>query len=203
MAHMRERSSGWRSGRRYLGRACIAALVFAAWYVASSQFSAGVLELVVFAPPAAVLGIATAWAAHVSMPDRFTWRRGLYGALIGGLVATPLVAAIIAFSAAWDPAVYVLVFGAGAWVALVGGALIGSTIDGVRWWRRRWRGSGPPAALDRDPSVQASVGPDEDRGIPPTLRRPVATYAVTRPPSHSSPENGRASTAAMSRAGGA
>ena len=102
------------------------------WYIAAGQFTGGIFDLSVFAPPGAALGLAAVWAAHAFAPHRFTWQRGLAGALVGGVIVGPFVAFLVAFSAAWDPASFQFVFNVGAWLAFA----VGLGVGGVTWMSR-------------------------------------------------------------------
>lgn len=128
-----------RARRRHfwVAGATIAAVVM--WRAASKQFTGGVIDLVVFAPPGAALGLAAVWSAHAFSASRFSWRRGLTGALVGGVVVSPLIAFLVAFTAAWDPASFQFVFNVGAWLALAGGLGVGAAgrvLTSIRRWRR-------------------------------------------------------------------
>jgi hypothetical protein len=124
------------------------------WHSASKQFTGGVLDLVVFAPPGAALGLAAVWSAHAFTPNRFTWRRGLIGAAVGGIVVSPLIAFLVAFAAAWDPASFQFVFNVGAWLAIAGGigvggaGRVGSWVG--RWWRARARATATNTSRSSD-----------------------------------------------------
>ena len=76
---------------------------------------------------------------HVFVPDRFTWHRGALGALIGGVVVSPLVAFLVAFSAAWDRGSFQFVFNAGAWLAIAGGLGAGMVGRVAAWYREAVR----------------------------------------------------------------
>jgi hypothetical protein len=125
--------------RRALSLAGATVLSVVMWHAASKQFTGGVVDLVVFAPPGAALGLAAMWSAYAFRPSRFTWRRGLIGAAVGGVVVSPLIAFLVAFAAAWDPASFQFVFNVGAWLALAGGIGVGAAGRLVAWVRRRWR----------------------------------------------------------------
>jgi hypothetical protein len=123
----------------WVAGATIAAVVM--WRAASKQFTGGVVDLVVFVPPGAALGLASVWSAHAFTPTHFTWRRGLIAAVIGGVVVSPLIAFLVAFAAVWDPASFQFVFNVGAWLALAGGITIGAASRVLTWvgWQRRAR----------------------------------------------------------------
>lgn len=147
------------------------------WYAAASQLTAGVLDLVLFAPPGAVLGLAAMWAAHVFAPVRFSWRRGLVGALVGGLVVSPLVAFLVAFTAAWDHPSFQFVFNLGAWLALVAGICVGM-IGEVSRWVIEWRWSRRIAAhRRRRASTRTRAMPDERDGDRPTAPARTPRYS--------------------------
>jgi hypothetical protein len=98
----------------------------ALWRLASAQLTSGVFDVVVFVPPGAALGLIATWSAHIFAPHRFTWRRGLVGVLVGGIGLSPLIAALVAFAAAWDRGSFQFVFNVGAWVAVAAGLTTGT-----------------------------------------------------------------------------
>ena len=106
------------------------------------------LDLIVFVPPGMSLALMATWSAHSFAPDRFTWRRGLFAALVGGAGVSPLIAALVAFAATWDPASFQFVFNVGAWVALASGLATGAAnwaLDRLRQpWRTYERSPQPP-----------------------------------------------------------
>lgn len=168
------------------------------WRAASQQFTGGVLDLVVFVPPSAALGLMAVWSAHTFRPSRFTWRRGLIGAVVGGLVVSPLIATLVAFAAVWDPASFQFVFNVGAWVALAAGFSIGGVFWTVNWLKRRtkhWRRDRSSRARIQEPQSHEPQWheprshhpsrrelPDASDGIRPTPPRPVSVYDVSHIP---------------------
>jgi hypothetical protein len=152
--------------RRRLQCVTLALAGGAMWYVAADQFTSGALDLVIFAPPAAALGLAAAWAGHVFAPERFTWRRGLAGVVIGGILGSPLMASLIAFSAAWNPQSFQFVFNVGAWVAFAIGSVLGAIAGALGWVirRRRRRVAREGANVVR----RVAEMPDASDRLPPT-----------------------------------
>jgi hypothetical protein len=122
---------------RRLGTWCGVVLAGVLWRAAAPQFTSGLLDLVVFVPPGLALGLAATWSAHVFVPERFTWHRGLVGALVGGLVVSPLIAFLVTFSAAWDRASFPIVYIVGALIAVAGGLAVGTAGWVTRWARPR------------------------------------------------------------------
>ena len=158
--------------RRWRIGVVVAALAAAVmWCVASKQFTGGPGDLVVFAAPGAALGLVSTWSAHAFAPNRFTWRRGLLGALAGGVVASPLIAFLVAFAAAWDPASFQFVFNVGAWVALAGGLGVGGSAWVVEWVRE-WRHSRATSGGHATPLAT----PDARDGFCPTPRPQAQPY---------------------------
>lgn len=127
--------SFWMRARHLRWIALIGAVV-GMWYAAARQL-AGIGDLLVFVPPAAVLGLAVVWAAHAFAPHRFTWRRGLMGAVVAAVVFGPLTAAVVTFAAAWHPDSFLLLFTVGAWCAVAAGLLAGLCSAVVRWLGRQ------------------------------------------------------------------
>lgn len=146
---MTGRVAGWWVRSRSVRRAALLGAAGAMWYVAGRQLASGVVDVAMFAPPAAVLGLAATWAAHIYSPHRFTWRRGLDGALVSALLFSPLTAATVTFAAAWDPASFLVLFTVGAWVAVASGVAAGAATATVRWIARVWRRRRGPAARQR------------------------------------------------------
>ena len=120
------------------------------------------LDLIVFVPPGMSLALMATWSAHSFAPDRFTWRRGLFAALVGGAGVSPLIAALVAFAATWDPASFQFVFNVGG----LGGA--------GEWARHRSRKLGarsPASAMAHVRALAATPAlefPDVRRGLRPT-----------------------------------
>lgn len=131
------------------------------WNLAAVQLTNGYLDVVVFVPPSATLGVAAVWSAHTFTPQRFSWQRGFTGALISSALGSPLMAFLVAFSAAWDRVSFPLVFTIGALLAIASGLLIGLTgwaVRAVRAWRRK--SDTPSGETRRQGEVSgASVGP--------------------------------------------
>jgi hypothetical protein len=109
------------------------------WHVTAQRLSGGFVDIAAFAPPAAVLGLAATWTAHAYAPYRFTWRRGLIGALVAALLLSPLAVVLVTFAAAWNPASFLMLFTVGAWGALASGVVIGALTALVRWLARSRR----------------------------------------------------------------
>jgi hypothetical protein len=99
------------------------------WYTAAGYLTGGLLDVAVFAPPGAALGLVATWSAHTFAPRHFSWRRGLIGALVGALIAGPFMEFLVALAAAWNPDAFHVVFTTGAFVALAGGLVVG----GLAW----------------------------------------------------------------------
>lgn len=142
-------TQGWWTRSRYIRRAAVGGAAVGMWHMAAQQLSGGIVDVAVFAPPAAVLGLAATWAAHIFAPHRFTWRRGLAGALTTALLFSPLTAAAVTFAAAWDPASFLVLFSVGAWFALASGLAVGAGTAVVRWTARWWRRRAPSARYRR------------------------------------------------------
>jgi hypothetical protein len=112
---------------------CAVLLAGVMWRAAAPRFTGGLLDLIVFIPPGAALGLAAVWSAHAFAPEQYTWRRGLAGALVGGVVVSPLIAFLVAVAAAWDRASFQFVFNVGAWLAIAGGLCVGA-VGWVAGW---------------------------------------------------------------------
>ena len=123
---------------RLLWTWCAVLLAGVMWRAATPQFAGGIVDLVVFIPPGAALGVAAVWSAHVFVPERFSWHRGLVGAVVGGVVVSPLIAFLVGFSAMWDRASFPIVFIVGALLAIAGGLVAGLAGWIVSWIRQWW-----------------------------------------------------------------
>lgn len=132
--------SRWRRNR-WIWLAALCGAAMGIWYAAASWLTGGVVDIAVFAPPSAILGLGATWAAHVFVPHRFSWRRGLLGLLCAAVFFSPLMAAFVTFAAAWDPASFLALFTVGAWFAFASGLVTATFVSAVRlairWWRRR------------------------------------------------------------------
>lgn len=89
-----------------------------AWYFGAAMLADGVLDLLIFAGPGALFGVGTGWLAHLFDQRQFTWRVGLWSALLGGIVLPPLLAALVAVGGLAVPGVILFLFVVGAWGAL-------------------------------------------------------------------------------------
>jgi hypothetical protein len=125
------RESRRQVGGRRQAAAVVGGLVLAAvmWYAAASYLTAGLLDVAVFAPPGAALGLVATWSAHTFAPRHFSWRRGMIGATIGALIAGPFMEFLVTLAAAWNPDAFHVVFTTGASAALAGGLVVG----GLAW----------------------------------------------------------------------
>lgn len=162
----------WRMG-------AVVVVAVGMWTAGAAYFTGGMLDLAVFAPPGAALGLAAVWSAHVFTPSAFTWRRSVAGALVGGLIVGPLAAFLVAFSASWDPASFQLVFNVGALLAFAAGFAVG----GIHWlwaWVRTVRRLRRRRLRTGRRSVQCAAMPDARNGVRPTLRPAMCAYPVAR-----------------------
>lgn len=95
------------------------ALVIATeWTLCAIPLHWVVAELVVFAAPGAMFGVATAWVAHAIDREHFGWRTGLHAAIIGGAALPPLLGVGLALTMSYNAAHLVVVTTLGAWLAL-------------------------------------------------------------------------------------
>ena len=123
---------------RWLWAGCGAVLAGGMWRAATLQLTGGLVDLVVFVPPGTALGVAAVWSAHTFVPERFSWNRGLVGALVGGVFASPLIAFLVTFAAAWDRPSFPLVYIVGALLA-IGGGLAAGSLGWLTSWVSQWR----------------------------------------------------------------
>jgi hypothetical protein len=152
---------GVRLPYRRLGMVCLALLAWVMWSAAAMQLNNGLLDVMVFVPPSATLGVAAVWTAHAFAPARFSWHRAFIGALVSSALGSPLIAFLVAFSAAWDRVSFPFVFTLGALLAIALGLVV-SALGWATEWVRDWRKS------------------DGASGGSPTLRRAHGT-TVGRP----------------------
>src|SRR5512146_1335733 len=117
----RHRAHVWTA--RVIGLA-IASLL---WTVSTTQSGYSVVELLVFTGPAIVLAIAASWSAAAFSRDTWTWTSALRASGLGSVFLLPIIAASIAFFAAWNTNAVLLTFILGAWLALATGVLVAAT----------------------------------------------------------------------------
>ena len=114
---------------RYIGRTLLVAVVIATWLPAAARLAPesvalGLIALVPFAAPGAMIGVVLGWVSHAFLPDAFTWRRGRTSALLGALLVPPWLAALVTFSGMTVAGGVAIVVG-GAWIVLIAGVGIG------------------------------------------------------------------------------
>jgi hypothetical protein len=131
---------GVRLPYRRFGMVCLALLTWFMWSVAAMQLNNGLLDVAVFVPPSATLGVAAVWTAHAFAPARFSWHRAFIGALVGSALGSPLIAFLVALSAAWDRVSFPFVFTLGALLTIALGLVVG-VLGWATHWVRDWRKS--------------------------------------------------------------
>jgi hypothetical protein len=123
--------------RRFLA-AVITALVAFEWVVAAEQMTGGLMAVLRFVVPAALLSLAVAWLFFTFAGRLFTWPRAFRSVLGGTGVVTPLLA--LYYSASKDETLITqfLFMIAVGWAASLGGIFwnLGSAVgDAFGEWR--------------------------------------------------------------------
>jgi hypothetical protein len=103
------------------------AVALVLWTVSTTQSGYSLVELLVFAGPAIVLAIAASWAASALSRDTWSWTAARRASGLGALFLPPIIAASIAFFAAWNANAVLLTFILGAWLALGAGVFVAAT----------------------------------------------------------------------------
>lgn len=117
------------------------AIILSLWLVLTEPFGLGVLQLIVFMGPGALIGLAGGWMASATKPASWTWFRGRTAAIRGALILPPILAFIIGLDGNDRPPHLVVGFVRTAWLALIaGGAIaVARLIRSQRLHRRRRR----------------------------------------------------------------
>ena len=100
------------------------AVVLSIWLVLTEPFGLGVLQLVVFIAPGALLGLGAGWMASATKPASWTWLRGRTAAIRGALILPPVLAFIVGLDGNDRPPHLLVGFVRTAWLALVAGGAI-------------------------------------------------------------------------------
>jgi hypothetical protein len=110
---------------RHTSRVAIGvAVILSVWLVLTEPFGLGVLQLVVFMAPGALLGLAAGWMASATKPASWTWFRGRAAAIRGALILPPLLAFIVGLDGNDRPPRLLVGFVRTAWLALIAGGAV-------------------------------------------------------------------------------
>lgn len=112
-----------RSEYTIRGLIALAAL-WSLWLLSSEPWGLGVLQLVVFTAPGALLGLGAGWMAHATARSTWNWQSARKSALVGAATLPPVLAFIIAVDGAARPQQLLVGFVHAAWIALAGGAVV-------------------------------------------------------------------------------
>lgn len=118
---------------RRLGWILIMVVALATWLLVAAQLAPdhaalGIVYLIPFAAPGAMIGIAIGWLSHVFVPDTFTWRRGRKAASLGAALLPPWLALLVAITGMTIAGGVAIVVG-GAWIVFIVG--VGAAVG--RW----------------------------------------------------------------------
>lgn len=145
---MTRRARGVARRRRHaFGHAIRVALagagILSVWLLSTEPFGLGVLQLVVFMGPGALLGLAAGWMANATKPHAWTWQRGRTAAIRGALILPPVLAFIVGLDGNDRPQHLLVGFVRSAWLALVAGGAVAVSrlirLQSLRARRRRHR----------------------------------------------------------------
>jgi hypothetical protein len=102
----------------------VVAVLLSIWLLSSEPWGLGVLQLVVFTAPGALLGLGAGWMAHASAQATWDWKSARTAALLGAGTLPPVLAFLIALEGSARPHQLLVGFVHAAWVALAGGAAV-------------------------------------------------------------------------------
>jgi hypothetical protein len=122
--------------RRLLTGGVISALVVA-WVFAMLGMPDGMMDVLKFFAPAALLAIAAAWLFFTFAGSLFTWSRAAGSVIAGAVILAPIIAFFFGTSATQNLTTKFLFIVAVAWAASLGGTLwnlAGATSDAFREW---------------------------------------------------------------------
>lgn len=101
----------------------MAAFLLALWLLSSEPWGLGVLQLVVFTAPGALLGLGAGFMAHATAKETWTWRHAATAAARGAVILPPMLAFVVALDGNDRPPHLLEGFVRAAWLAFaVGGA---------------------------------------------------------------------------------
>jgi hypothetical protein len=118
----------------------IAACCVTTWLVAGLQLAEGILGVLPFVAPGAMIGIALGWLSYLFLPRAYTWRHGRRDALRGAALLPPWLAALVTAGGMTIGGGVMVVVG-GAWTVV----FVGATAALLRWasWRLTCRRAAP------------------------------------------------------------
>lgn len=131
--------------RRLLKGGVISGLVVA-WMFAVLGMPHGLIDVLKFFVPAALLALAAVWLFFTFAGSLFTWPRAAKSVFTGTVLIAPVLAYLFGTSASQDLTTKFLFIVAVAWAASLGGTLwnlAGSVGDAFREWRVSRRMSRP------------------------------------------------------------
>lgn len=116
---------GWRAGAVVL-----AAVV---WLLATEPWGIAAYQLIVFAAPGGLLGLATGWMAYAADQPAWGWRTGARWAMAGAIALPPILAFMVAVDGNARPHRLLAGFIRAAWLALA----LGLSVAAARGVARR------------------------------------------------------------------
>lgn len=114
--------------RRIIAGLAFTSIAIVTWVVAGLQLAGGLLGIVPFTAPGAMIGLAGGWLSHLFRPQAYDWRRGRRAALIGAILLPPWIAALVTVAGMTTGGGAMVVVG-GAWVV----ACVGVAAALLRW----------------------------------------------------------------------
>ena len=133
MRRVSRRRIRWRST---LGVVRITALTLGVailWFGASVPWGLPILDVLPFAAPGALIGLATGWMAHAATRWQWTWNAAKRSALFGAAVIAPILVFYVGIQGNLHPERLIVGFVRAAWLAFA----IGAAWAGMLWVRRR------------------------------------------------------------------
>jgi len=110
--------------RRFFQVLTVGAALLALWLLSTEPWGLGVLQLVVFTAPGALLGLGAGWMAHATARTAWTWQHSARSAARGATILPPILAFVVALDGNDRPPHLLEGFVRAAWLALaIGGAV--------------------------------------------------------------------------------
>lgn len=100
------------------------AVLLSIWLLSTEPTGLGVVQLLAFTAPGALLGLGAGWMAHATRRSTWTWRSARTAALFGAGTLPPVLAFLIAIEGSARPQQLLVGFVHAAWVALAGGGVV-------------------------------------------------------------------------------
>jgi hypothetical protein len=112
------------------------AALLTVWLLSTEPFGLGVVQLLAFTAPGALLGLGAGWMAHATRRSAWNWQSARTAALFGAGTLPPVLAFLIAIEGSARPQQLLVGFVHAAWLALAGGGVAAALHKSRRRSRR-------------------------------------------------------------------